>query len=731
MSRVGLQQAIRDVLPALNFQPGQFELDRGFLLRAARRDGPSVLTIDGVADQMVFLGRRTTIDHDEDVERLGREAVGVVARGRGNAAKRMIVAWFDDDGNAFAAAFVLSAEGGLGDLLGSSWSPPDSWPTPAPNASKSVDEAIGDALSRVASVIERRAIEPDFEATLRRALTLVDLELRREGGEGQDTSVIPAADDSDAAWDAWLGHYQRSIGHEWRRIRGSAPSRAPAQEHLPATGPLKGLTAFLSYAWPDATRLAGPVRAALQACGAAVWFAQEQPLESDQLNHGLVDAIARCDAYIMCASDEFIERAGYATQEFAWAVRQLEARTRAMHFMVVVLPGTVLPSLVMNWPTVEFHGDAADLKLGLVDILGGDPAFTPTTPEPPRMTQPPRDAVPVLALEADLGALRQRVTHVRRIYEVDNDSVVAIAEGKNDGRFAAVRALLIDLGNGLGWSGTLGDMARWPEDALIRDARWRLGTARAVAGTRWPLTGDLDNAPAIAEDVALLATGPIPIFEWATTVGWGENERRLALRYHAGLLRMLQEMLARGLWGGLLQVPSSVLDRWQAEVEHRRRECHDGLIELRLQGLLSWTVEPPTWDGLFVSWQRLLSERQIRWRDPVPPDVLLLLTASADDFAALAAQTIWPAARYPGFFLQACALLGVQGPVHVEVFAVQQTSVPNPADDHERAVRLGVVAGHGGEDPEVTLSWTTANGHGSAAAPAPDWLRQSMSFLSI
>src|SRR5262249_5665337 len=124
-----------------------------------------------------------------------------------------------------------------------------------------------------------------------------------------------------------------------------------------SAGALARLRVFVSYARPQATALAQPVERALRSLGAEVWFDQNAELDAEKLDAGLSQTIGDCDAYVMCASDEFIERGGYATQELASALANDRPQRRLRYFMAVVEPGTVLPSAIAEWPSVIFAGD--------------------------------------------------------------------------------------------------------------------------------------------------------------------------------------------------------------------------------------------------------------------------------------------------------------------------------------------------------------------------------------
>lgn len=115
-----VEKAVRVVLPALNLRPDQFRLDRGFLLRALRSGQPRAIALNGVADQFVFVGMRAIADPEAVWEDLAAEALASVdSRSRG-VCERLVVGWADPNGGVFAAAFLVSPEGGRGRLLGSS-----------------------------------------------------------------------------------------------------------------------------------------------------------------------------------------------------------------------------------------------------------------------------------------------------------------------------------------------------------------------------------------------------------------------------------------------------------------------------------------------------------------------------------------------------------------------------------------------------------------------------------
>jgi hypothetical protein len=136
------------------------------------------------------------------------------------------------------------------------------------------------------------------------------------------------------------------------------------------------------------------------------------------------------------------------------------------------------------------------------------------------------------------------------------------------------------VGEGLDRDGTLQDLDLWPDDPLTRDVRFRLASVRAAVGTRWSLNDDLAWQPGVARDVERLATQEIPVAAWPSVAGWDDSARRLALRHHRGLLRILSELLRRGLDEGIMDIPQSTIDEWRNELVARRRECADGALAI-------------------------------------------------------------------------------------------------------------------------------------------------------
>jgi hypothetical protein len=221
----------------------------------------------------------------------------------------------------------------------------------------------------------------------------------------------------------------RSVRDEWLRVDSGSFS-IPSEQLSPPTGTssaLQGLKAFVSYARPDANDFAAPVRDALVELGARVWFDQDEHPSAAALTAGLSAIIESCDLYVMCATDESSKGGGYATQEFAWAMENIGTKLR--HALIVCWPGTVLPTLVRDWPCVEWGGpDVTTLRRDLEAAFVRS-SMQPMQPMVLQREEPP--ALPPLALGADRAALLSRARHARLFEEIDQESLCVCDEGSS------------------------------------------------------------------------------------------------------------------------------------------------------------------------------------------------------------------------------------------------------------------------------------------------------------
>jgi hypothetical protein len=720
------------VLPALNIEPSSFHLSPGFHARAERRARPTVLALNRMTDVLVYIGASPDGEIPEDgLDVKADDALATLPDASRAVCERLVIAWTDTSTQlAYAAAFAVidGKAAGTRRLLAVSWSPPDTWAEPSFAPATAGEETLSRYLEHLAALIAQRSGEPDFDGSFDRVVTIIGQVLAGRGGESQDAAARPPLTRPDAEWLAWLRHYEQAIRDEWCRVTGARRTAGPAVVAPTSSGPLTGTRVFLSYPRREAASLALPVHEALCASGATVWFDQEQNLDAAWLNAGLAEAIATCDAFVMCASDEFIERAGYATQELAWALSH-RSQSASLHVATVARPGSLLPTSIATWPHVELQGQsAAELGRQLSAALSSPAAIASRRPE----FRPIRTPRPSLPADADLVTVDARVRHLRRFDEIPQDAVGALVAGKEIPGLRQVGALLRNCGDELGWSGRLDDMDEWPPDSIIRDLRLRLASARVVAGTRWPLSNDLDDTDDVRTGLEILARHIPPIMDWPAVPGWGDNERRFAMRYHAGAVRSLELLLSRGLYGGL-SVSSEEEAVFERQLMLRRVECYDAIIDLRLGGGLSWKADPPTWDALFRSWRKFLAHPPTSWHASAPPSVRFLISGNADNIAAVAAQASWCAAHHGNSWKQRIELPSVTGPARISVFAdaTEEGDRPGPESD----IRLGLKRAEAGSWV-VLLSWPKPGeaepGRQVSVCDAPPAeLRQAMSFLSI
>ena len=689
MKTSDIETVVRLVLPALNIEPSQFILDSGFLVRAMRGDRPKARALNCAAKQFVFLGARVFDDPEKVVTGMAEDALLALTSEARSMCEQLIVVWADKKDAVFAAAFSVLADGTVGNLLATSWTRPDTWPQPMIDASLSDNAAIAAALDHVESLLASRQ-DDAFDVEFDRAQRRMTIALLRAGATPQITRHPPGAAASDEQWITWLDHHRKSIASELHRVGLNRRPNAQTTNNTFADGPLTGLKVFLSYALPEATELAWPVYQALTTLGADVWFDQSREVEQDELDLGLAESIGNCDAYIVCASNEFMERAGYATQELVWAIEKLGVAAKLNRAIVVARPDTMLPTAIVTWPLIELYGsNPQELASRLLQHLSGPKVLS--AHQAVVLSAAAKHDSPQIIAQTDLATLCERAAHVQLFEEIEQEVVDLLLEkvDRADARVARVARRLNKLGEGLNWTGTLRDIHEWPEDSFIRAVRFRFASTRVLASVRWPLSGKLDPDPDVDHDVEQLATQGVPLLRWATMSGWDEVERRWDLRNHAGLLRTLEELLRRGLDAGLCLLSYDIKDAWLEPLRTRHRECLDGLLTSRAKTEQSWQSNPPGWDSLFRAWSKVFKTRP--WREPVPAEALMVLVANITEVAAVAAEVCWCRSRLGGYVAQSCNLR--RPPASIEIYALG----PGATDlgdvlGKKHGLRLGLVA---------------------------------------
>jgi hypothetical protein len=501
------------------------------------------------------------------------------------------------------------------------------------------EEILERALTHLNAAITNRAAAKDFARDLDRALTVLDQVLRLVEGEAQDRSATPSVAESDEVWRTWLSYYEASVLNEWRRVgrqmsRATPPSQPPIHDRTPGEKRV-----FLSYARPDATSFAWPVHRLLEAAGARVWFDQRMQVEDEHLAIGFADAIAECDAFVLCATPELFERSGYAMQEIAWALQAAE-RAHPLKLIAVVGGTTLLPSRISHWPLLAFDRRDPSLAAELGRLLD---TAVPEHTHAPAIAVAGVKPVPDLPSVADTALCLQRASHTERFRSMTNERFEALMNYRDtDMNIAASVSLFQSFSEGLGWSGHLSDIDGWPGDSAVRDMRFRMASRRALLGIR-RLPKEDAEAQLVARDIEFLCKAKIPIFDWPVVPGWDDHSRNFALRSHLGILRMLDDILRRGVYY-LAYARYEVVDTWRPHLRDRVVECLDFSLEQRLGGTLSWRDSPKEWDHFFVIWKDTLKTRQ-DWRGSPPTDALAVLAGRDREVAAAAADVVWVALR--------------------------------------------------------------------------------------
>ena len=713
---------VRRVMPALNFRPESLPMNDDMVRRMRARQAGK-LALDGVENLVVYVGVRHTRDADVEALSAAETALEGLSEAAREVCEHLVVVWDDLDGAPQAAAFSVATDGQVGDLLGVSWLQPGDWPDPMIDASITPEEAFEAALRSVGRAAESGP-DPRFAQDLQRAVRSVDLALSVVDGEGQMTGELPTAEERSDERASWFARYEASVRDEWHRVHGRLAATRVRAVPARTPGPLSGTRAFVSYARPDSAALARPVVEALRSQGVDVWFDQEEELAPGLLDEGLVATIRGCDVYLLCASDEFFERAGYATQELAWAVEQVGADARLRGIVVVAAPGTVLPRITVDWPVVELrpHDDRAGLKEMLADAIGRMGTSGAARPSSRGSTAAVRVRP---SPEVDAEDLLLLVRHRDRLSQVPTGDLAAmVASRGGDSRATRLSGLLRNIGHGLEWDGHLAGHETWPSDPLVRSYRWMLGCQRTIGSLPWPLSGRPEDPDYIERDVEVLATQLPPVEAWPDAVGWTDVERRLLLRFHLGILRVAQDALHRGIFGGMLDVGRTTIESWESQIRLRRQDGVDALVSMRLRGTLSWRGEPPLWEELFGFWLEVLTTGPLV--EALPADVWRVVADRSRTLAALAAQSTWLAIR-SGEPARRCFTCDT--PLGLVEFRSWVRGDEDAAAGADRP-RLAVGLLHDANDSTLRLSWSGLDEDGIATTPAPARLAQAMSFPS-
>ena len=215
----------------------------------------------------------------------------------------------------------------------------------------------------------------------------------------------------------------RSAHRKWRIVSSTDEEEVidPILDHLAdlARG-VRGVRVFLSYAMPTNVQLARPLKRALESHGASVWFDQTARPDSDELAEGLRKPIAAQDVFLLCASRELFENAGYALQELAWVLNLYLDPSWRGTICVAELDDVVLPR-AFDVPRVAL----SDLHVKLWPeaivnlVVHARKADTPVM-APDRLTVDQ----PVASLrELELEDLRLRARHMDAWWRLDEGAL--------------------------------------------------------------------------------------------------------------------------------------------------------------------------------------------------------------------------------------------------------------------------------------------------------------------
>ena len=423
---------------------------------------------------------------------------------------------------------------------------------------------------------------------------------------------------------AWVGCLLPALRAERERL---FPSSSGPRAAAPAvSGPLTNIRVFLSYAMPTNVQLARPLKHVLESAGAYVWFDQTERPDNDELAEGLHGIIADASVFLLCASNELFENAGYALQELAWVVDLIADGSWHGRICVASLDDVVLPRVVEAVPFVSLAGVATRDWAGLVVPLVSGAIGLPPSRLASATIPPPIDHYP----ELDLETLRLRRRHAVAWWAVSQLESAPLD---------TVRAAI----SRVGWDGRLVGYNEWPADPSVRDVRVRLG---ALATLSIITTGEMPGMDQdIAADIMFLAERRLPLLDEPPVAGWGDLERRYAVRHHLGAVTRFEEALRPGFAPPLVaRFGDAMCDGWRRALRQRRLECVDMLLDLRRRGRIPWSRERGVgWDRACAKLWEFLGAGTAQWIPTPPHWVQLAIAGSRSDLSAVFADVAWRA----------------------------------------------------------------------------------------
>jgi hypothetical protein len=104
---------------------------------------------------------------------------------------------------------------------------------------------------------------------------------------------------------------------------------------------------------PTNVDAATPLKDILERSGAAVWFDQTERPDDALLDQGLKSCIAQHDVFLLCASSELFENAGYALQELAWALDLVRSGRWHGTICIALMDDVVLPRILRRFTAAD------------------------------------------------------------------------------------------------------------------------------------------------------------------------------------------------------------------------------------------------------------------------------------------------------------------------------------------------------------------------------------------
>ncbi|MDR4467196.1 MAG: toll/interleukin-1 receptor domain-containing protein [Nitrospira sp.] len=648
------------------------------------------------------------LDDETTAHRITERALLSLSDAARRDCRAAVIGWINAEGIATGAALELGPLDQRS-IVACSWLPRHLWPHQAPDPDHTPQKALDEAIALVkqfatkASFVQRE----DVEGAIRFCGVCCKY---AKGVAPAPAGALPPDRDR---WAAWLADFIDAA--EAERLRLFPHTTALETLEQRASGILDGVRVFVSYAMPTNVQVARPLKRVLESHGAVVWFDQTERPEENELASGLREIIEAQDIFLLCASRELFENAGYALQELAWVLNLKRDRSWSGAVCIAELDDVAVPRAFENVPRVALSRLNVDrwpeiiVSLVLQARNEGTRLLTDTTVAPDQ-TIGPR---PML----ELDDLRLRARHASAWWHLDETALLHalrtdILHATRSAEYQALRETI----RRLKWEGTLATYGSWPADPAIRDVRVRLGTL----STLFLICAlDLEGNHTILDleaDMAFLAEQPLPLIAEPAVAGWDDEERRFAVRHHLGALSHIDEVIRRGLATALvLHTTPPRRDRWESAIRERRLDCVDCLLELRTRERVAWDKRRSVhWDGAYHALDGFLYGGVDQW-SPVPPDwVRLAVAGERSDLSAVFADVAWRASRSGARaerVFEATTIWG-QMPFHV-VAAVGEVMPLSIAHGSGRAIVLAGSIDENGAG--LVLKWHEGASCGGAA----------------